>query len=525
MLGACSCSDKLKRLALIIVLSAFSSSIQNSWARSDTLNVESGLISGLRNSESSVLVFKGIPYAAPPVGDLRWRAPQPHPGWEGVLTANEFSPVCMQTPPTRGTFYHTEFNSEPEPMSEDCLCLNIWTSASSRGEERPVMVWIHGGGFSHGSGSMPAFNGESFARKGVVLVTINFRLGIFGLLAHPELTDETDYRASGNYGLLDQTAALKWVQRNIKTFGGDPDNVTVFGQSSGAGNINKLMVSPLARGLFHRAILQSGTAYTFGRRENLETAEKYGSEFVSGLGAGSIIELRTWSASDLLEKSRSRSFAPNIDGWILEDQVQNTFSKGDQQSIPVLTGSVAHEGSAFFGPQFSVETFVQIIRNSYGEDADAFLRLYPHDTDEQASESYTALWRDLMAWGAHTLARIHRQTGRSDVWVYYFNKVPPGRNSRRYGAYHSSELVYVFDTFTEVDRPWEPSDKSLSHQVISYWVNFAKNGNPNGGELPNWPVYDPGKREVLEFGIPVDLRVILDDEIIQLLDKRNRSSW
>jgi para-nitrobenzyl esterase len=488
------------------------------YAQTDTLSINTGLVTGV-SEKGSIQAFKGIPYAAPPVGDLRWQPPQAPANWEGVYSATDFGSTCMQTPPPKDSFYQLEFYQEQEVMSEDCLYLNVWTGADATEERRPVMIWIHGGAFSQGSGSMPTFNGEGFAKKGVVLVTINYRLGIFGLLAHPELTNESEHNSSGNYGLLDQVAALKWIQKNIAAFGGNPNNVTVFGQSSGAGNINKLMASPLTEALFHRAILQSGSAYTFGKTQSLQQAEKNGKEVTNQFKI-SVDELRSWPASKLLQETDQFSFSPNTDGWFLPDEVYTIFEKRRQHNIPILAGSNADEGNALFGPRLDAEIFKNIIQQSYGEDAEHFLRLYPHQTDEQARNSFNKGWRDEMAWGAHTLAKVHTKSSGAKSWLYYFSKVPPGRNSQRYGAFHSAEIAYAFNTLDAVDRPWTEQDRELADRIISYWVNFASRGNPNGKQLPKWPNYDPKARRVLELGNDIKPQVILEEDILEFYKSR-----
>ncbi|MCW9708045.1 carboxylesterase/lipase family protein [Fodinibius salsisoli] len=489
-------------------------------AQPDTLRIDTGLVTGVSESGSTVHAYKGIPYAAPPVGDLRWQPPQPPTTWEGVYHATDFASTCMQKHPPKGSFYQVEFFQEPEPMSEDCLYLNVWTGAESAENLRPVMMWIHGGAFSQGSGSMPTFNGNAFAKSGVVLVTLNYRLGIFGLLAHPQLTAESEHNSSGNYGLLDQVAALQWIQQNIDAFGGNPNNVTVFGQSSGAGSINKLMASPLTKGLFDRAILQSGSAYTFGKTQALEQAEQNGETVTKLLGTSSIEGLRSWPASKLLDKTSQFSFRPSIDGWFLPDEVYSIFEEGRQHDIPILAGSNADEGTTLRGPKLDAKIFTNIIHQTYGEDAKNFLALYPHQTDQQARNSFNKGWRDEMAWGAHTLARIHTKQHSQKAWLYYFSNVPPGRNSQRYGAFHSAEIAYVFNTLTAVDRPWQKQDHQLADLMRSYWVNFASEGNPNSKQLPKWPPYDARERKVLELGNTIEPQIILQGDVLEFYNKQ-----
>lgn len=483
-----------------------------------TVRTENGWISGV--TENEIQVFRGIPYAAPPVGDLRWKPPQPVDNWQGTYRAEEFSPACMQIPPPEGSFYQVEFFPEPEPLSEDCLYLNIWTKSHSQNEQKPIMVWIHGGGFSQGSGSMPTFDGTAFARKGVVLVTLNYRLGIFGLFAHPQLSSETEYRSSGNYGLLDQVQALTWIKQNIAAFGGDPDNITLFGQSSGAGNINKLMVSPMAEGLFHRAILQSGSAYTFGLSAWLEDMEQRGTAFTEQMEVESVQKLREWPADTLLERSKGFPLSPGIDGWLVPEEPQAVFARGGQHPVSLMAGSVADEGNTLFGPKLNADIFKNMIGNSYGEDAERFLDLYPHNTDAEARESFNKAWRDNMAWGAHTLAGVHSATAGTDAYLYYFNQTPPGRNPDRYGAFHSSEIAYLFQSLDAVDRPWTSTDRDLANIMSEYWVNFATTGDPNGTRLPAWPAYNTTDRVVLELKERIETRQILDKKILDFYDSR-----
>lgn len=489
----------------------------------DTVSVTGGLIAGTSTASGAVHEFRGVPYAAPPLAGLRWRAPRPLPAWSGVRPADEFSPICPQTPLPEGSFYQLEFVPVTEPQSEDCLYLNVWTAAKRSDERRPVMLWVHGGGFSQGSGSMPAFDGEALARKGVVLVTFNYRLGVLGLLAHPELSREATYGASGNYGLLDHVAALRWVRDNIAAFGGDPNNVTLFGQSSGADNVNVLLASPLSEGLFHRAILQSGSSFAFGRKVDLAGAERSGRAFVDSLVDGSISALRDLPADSVLARAAGFSFRPNVDGWLLPDHVGRVFRLGDQHDVPLMAGSTADEGSTLFGPQLSAEVFRGLVERSYGDDAARFLALYPAGSDDEAKRSFNASFSDEIAWGAQALADLHTRTASGPAYLYLFNHPPPGRQSERYGAFHSSELVYVFGTLDSVDRPWQSEDRALSDLLTSYWTRFAATGDPNDPGLPSWPPYESPGRPVLEFraGAEPRTRTVLDEERRQFL----RTQW
>lgn len=511
---------RLLKVSAATLLIVFLAGCEAERPLSTRVTVSEGTLRGENGRDPAVRVFRGIPYAAPPIDSLRWRPPQPPTGWEGERDATEFAATCMQVLPPEGSFYQIEFFPEVEPMSEDCLYLNVWTAAESPSAQLPVMVWIHGGAFIQGSGSMPSFDGEGLAKKDVVVVTINYRLGVFGLLAHPDLTEEADYAASGNYGILDQIAALQWVQENIAAFGGDPGNVTIFGQSAGAASINVLLASPLARGLFHRAILQSGSAYAFGRSTPLPEAEQSGVEFAETAGAASIRELRRLSTDSLLAVSRSVPTSVNVDGWLIPEPVDVIMERGNQHDVSILAGSTADEGTAIVGPDLTASRFRELTRQNYGEDADSYLALYPATSDEQAQESFNASFSNRLAWGAEKLAEVHTRTGSRDAYLYLLSHEPPGRDQDRYGAFHSSDLVYVFSSLHAVDRPWQPADSALAEVVSSYWANFAATGDPNGGDLPPWPAYDPEQRQAMELGDYVGPRRLLSPDIQQFLDDR-----
>jgi len=472
-------------------------------AITDPVRVEQGQLSGVPGSDPSVRVYKGIPFAAPPTGDLRWRAPKPAADWPGVRKADQFSATCMQTPYAEGSLYR----SEPQPVSEDCLYLNIWTAAKSASDKRPVMVWIHGGAFTRGSGSMPTYDGENFAKKGVVLVTVNYRLGIFGFFAHPGLTQESEHHSSGNYGILDEIAALKWVQKNIAAFGGDPKRVTIFGESAGSWAVNVLVASPLAKGLFQRAIGESGA--NFNKMTTLADLEK------SGLRVGSSIpDLRAKSADDVLKTLGA--FSVNVDGWLLPSDVMTIFEKGQQNDVPILIGSNADEGTAFMPPKITVAGFQMTAQSRFKGHADEVLKIYPATSDAEAWKASAALMRDqTFGLQMRTWARMQTKSGKSPAYLYYFSRVPPGPVGEHYGAFHASEISYVFGTADIGRRTWDDSDRKLSDIMSSYWVNFATTGNPNGKSLPVWPNYDENKDVALGLGdeihpIPVPNKAGLD---------------
>jgi para-nitrobenzyl esterase len=466
------------------------------------VRVESGMLAGIIDATSDVSVFKGIPFAAPPVGALRWRAPEPPAKWQSVRQATKFSAACMQNPYAEGSPYRTA----AEPMSEDCLYLNVWTGAKSANERRPVMVWIYGGALTRGSASLPTYDGAELAKKGVVLVSFNYRLGVFGFFAHPELTAESAHHSSGshssgdhssgNYGFLDQIAALQWVQRNIAQFGGDPNRVTIFGESAGSWSVNLLVASPLAKGLFQGAIGESGA--NFAPMAKLADIEKAGAGIAKSLGADSLAALRTKSAEEIL-RANGESTA-NVDGWVLPVEVRAIFAAGQQNDVPVLIGSNADEGTAFSS---SVRTMaaLQAVSRRYGDQAGAFLKLYPADSDEQAQAAQAAAIRDqYFGWEMRTWARLQSKTGKSKTYLYYFSRVPPGPGSELLGAYHSAEIAYAFHNLGISKRPWEEADRKLADAMSSYWVNFATTGDPNGKGLPAWPVYDSQSERAMGLG-------------------------
>ena len=346
---------------------------------SEPVRTENGLVSGVAGSHSEVRIFKGIPFAAAPVGDLRWKPPQAGAHWSAVRSADSFSANCMQLSANGGAFPPYGGDRGATRMSEDCLYLNVYTAARGSQDRRPVMVWIHGGALTSGAGAI--YEGESLAMKGVVVVTINYRLGVFGFLAHPELIKESDHHASGNYALLDQIAALKWVQKNIAAFGGDPGRVTIFGESAGSWSVNLLMATPLARGLVHRAIGESGGQFAPAR--SLAELEQAGVKFGQSVGASSVAALRAKPAEELAAAIGFQT-AANVDGWVLPEEVNAIFRKGRQNDLPILIGSNADEGSIFTPPTVTGASFREQSQRRYGDDTPAFLKLYPFTSDQDA---------------------------------------------------------------------------------------------------------------------------------------------
>jgi para-nitrobenzyl esterase len=489
------------RVMFICLLSAlFSAQLAKGQVKTDA-----GLVEGTSDPDTGIRTFKGIPFAAPPVGDLRWKAPAPVTPWKGVRKATDFGARCMQGP------IFSDMVFRDWGISEDCLYLNIWTPAKSSREKLPVMVWIYGGGFQAGSSSEPRQDGKDLARKGVVVVSMNYRLGVFGFMAHPELTRESGHNASGNYGLMDQIAALRWVRRNIVAFGGDPNKVTIFGESAGSFAVSGLMASPLAQGLFHRAIGESGAFFggagqTLAQR-SLADAERLGSQFSSSMGANSIAELRSKPAQEVLQaalKSGPFRFSPIIDGYVVPRDVPSIYAEGTQSHVPLLAGWNADESRAFVvlsKQRPTAASFTQQLKARFGDRADEALKLYPASSDGEALESAASLASDsFIGYVTWKWIEAHSQTGGSPVYRYSFDKAPPvapdtkvngmPATAKDIGARHAGEIEYVFGALKSVNVPWEPADWKLSDAVMTYWSNFAKTGNPNGSGLPKWPAYD-----------------------------------
>jgi para-nitrobenzyl esterase len=452
-------------------------------AITDPVRVDSGLVSGTPGSSDEVRVYKGIPFAAPPVGDLRWRAPQPPAHWEGVRKADQFSPVCMQQ--TRGP----AAASGPAP-SEDCLYLNIWTSAKAPGERRPVIVWTYGGGFTGGAGSLAMYNGEALAKKGAVVVTYNYRLGVFGFLALPELTKESGHNASGNYAMMDMATVLRWVQKSIANFGGDPKRVTIDGESAGAMLVSAMVGSPEGKGLFQRAVAQSGgwMGISMGHMTTLAQAEEAGQKVEQAAGAASVAELRAKPADELLKNSRG-PFGMVVDGWYVPEDLSLTYAHHKENDVDILVGSNRDEGTFFSRGPGSAERFSGTAKRRFSDKADAYLKLYPASSDAEAGVSQLASFRDELGWHMRTWAQLQSTRGKNKAYLYFFTHVPPaapGQPSR--GATHTADLAYMFDN-PPPNVTWTDTDRQLADTMSSYWVNFAATGNPNGRGLPEWPAY------------------------------------
>ena len=482
------------------------------------VNVDGGLVAGMPGKQDkSISVFQGVPFAAAPVGNLRWRAPQPVVAWKGVKKADKFSDSCVQTL-TRGHAgfgpWTWEFLTQND-VSEDCLYLNVWTPAKSPGDKHPVFLFIYGGGFSSGSAEVPVYDGEGLARKGLVVVTINYRVGVLGFLAHPELTQESGHHASGNYGLLDQVAALRWIRRNIAAFGGDPSRVTIAGQSAGAMSVHFLTASPLAKGLFQRAIAESGGSSLTARSglpvmvpKTLAEAEADGAKFAAEKGAHSLQELRAMSWQELTKPAGGQGagaalrFTPIVDRYFAPESPLDAMLAGKLNDVPTLTGCNAGEiTGSLLGPLGPIkpEQFEKQSARKYGDNAGDFLKLYPAATDAEAMHARSLSSRDESLVGMYLWARKRDVTMKTPAYIYLWDHALPGPEAAKWGAFHTSEVPYAMDTLYMSDRPFNEADRKIAEMMSSYWANFAATGDPNGAGLPNWPAVNE-KPQVMELG-------------------------
>ena len=485
----------------------------------DRVKTTAGVVEGLGRQASGVRAFKGIPFAQPPVGELRWRPPQALKSWAGVRRAEKFGPRCMQHP------VFGDMNFRSDGMSEDCLYLNVWTPAKSAKERLPVLVYFYGGGFIAGDGSEPRYDGEALARRGVVAVTLNYRLGLFGFLAHPELSKESPHHASGNYGLLDQAAALRWVRENVAAFGGDPRRVTVAGESAGSASVSAQMASPLSRDLIAGAIGESGSVLSTMRAVPLAQAEADGTKFAAEVGAASLAALRALTTEQLMEATKRQPFGRfpiAVDGYFFSEPPQETYAAGRQARVPLLVGWNSEEmtwRALLGGDEPTPENYEKAVRRLYGARAEEALKLYPAKTRDEVIEVATALAGDrFIGYSTWKWFDLHTKTGGRNVYRYFYAHprppmtpemgdarpglaggvvrgpntgavaMPPAR-----GAVHSAEIEYALGNLpTNKVYAWTPDDYKVSELLQSYFVNFVKKGDPNGRGLPKWPAVTQG---------------------------------
>lgn len=500
-----------------------------------TVKVTGGLISGM-TLEGGIMAYKGIPFAAPPVGTLRWKPPQPVNSWEGVMKCAKYSPACPQADMSGITL------KKYKETSEDCLYLNVWTPAKAVDDKFPVMVWFHGGAFMGGSASDDFYDGQDLARQGVVIVTVNYRLGPLGFLAHPLLSKESENKVSGNYGLLDQIAALKWVRDNIKAFGGDPGQVTIFGESAGGRSAASLMVCPLAKGLFHRAIMQSSTVYRpihhlreswYGR----PSMENVGEQLARRLGcdktADPIAALRAKSPEEIIKASKpvlaglapssdeGTPFEPIVDGWIIPDDPSDLFDAGKQYSIPLIAGTNADEGSLFIQkmPVSKPLLMRMIVKKAFPDYADEIFRTFKFNTPEETYDSMNQIFGDMCSTAPMRATVSNMEKIGSKAWLYRFTHVRSDFMGKKLGVWHGSEIRFVFNSLDRGNTRVEKADRELAKIISGCWVRFAATGDPNGSGLPNWPSYDSVKKPYLEFGDYIEVKQGLNEVSCNLFEK------
>jgi para-nitrobenzyl esterase len=528
------CSYLCLAISMLLVQPA---SPQHVDTKGPLVHLASGTLEGTMSGE--IAVFKGIPFAQPPVGPLRWRPPQPNAPWSGIRDATKPSRPCMQSLQGVDSFiaplaaaYGVTYSPQQLDPSEDCLYLNVWTPQLKPGVHLPVMVWLHGGSNRIGSGTEPAYDGASLASRGVIVVTVNYRLGVMGFFAHPELTAESPHHSSGNYGLLDQIEALRWVKQNIAQFGGDPENVTLFGESAGSVDATTLMASPLAASLFRRVIAESGPAFGLGPSQNLARMELLGAAVgkeAGGQPGSELTVLRKLPAAQIAQiqsnliASRFKGYDPNAsiaDGWVLPQSPAKAFALGKIQQVDLLAGLNAREFSAFRigaaaaakkSPQPAnkpsvteqLKQFADVARPLYGDWTDTAVATYAVQILFHGAPAIDQASNDIVAAcpiGAE--AALTTNTGRR-AFVYRFDRSIPGKGESELGAFHSVELPYVFGTFqvrTFSWLPFTPTDQKLSQIVQTYWTNFAKTGDPNGPGLPHWDSWSTDQESYISFG-------------------------
>ena len=561
----------MKRLAFFFVLAAVVLTVSGTSAMiPEQVKIDTGLLEGVTGTvHPTVRIFKGIPFAAPPLGENRWKAPQPAAKWDGVRKADAFGPSCVAqggagrggrgggapgrggapgaapgaaAPAPQAAPAAPPVAPRQPPASEDCLTVNVWTNAARAGDRRPVMMWIYGGGFTGGSGGQAWYDGEDLAAKGAVIVTMNYRLGGFGFFAHPELAKEAGHSGSGNYGVMDAIAALQWIKRNIAAFGGDPNNVTIAGESAGAIMVGALAAMPPAKGLFNRVVVESGAwmGLQMGRMTTAEQAQGNGAKALQTAGINSIAELRAKPFNELPNLPGNGMV---IDGYLFPEDLSYTFAAGKQNDVDLIAGSNKDENTFFGGgggggrgggrggggaaaapppAGAAMQAYIDRAKQQHGELADTFLKLYPVSKDEDVALMNAQFQNDEINWNMRQFAALQSKKGKKG-YAYFFTRVPlqNGQPSGR-GASHTAEISYVFNhAYSNGPLEWNEVDKKLADQMSSYWVNFFAKGDPNGAGLPAWPQYkDMSKDKAMVLGDTVQVEATVPAEKMAFFNAR-----
>ena len=479
---------------LVFIYILIAGSIMELTAQIPVVQTENGPVSGYKSGD--ITIFKGIPFAEPPVGDLRWKAPKPPKNRTGVLKCNEFSASPMQSKPVPFMMWTEEFITPPDKLSEDCLYLNIWTPSKTQKDKLPVLVWLYGGGFSSGSAACAVYDGEEMAKMGIIFVSINYRVGVLGFLAHPELSSESENKVSGNYGLFDQIAALKWINKNVEAFGGDPQKVTIDGQSAGSMSVCALAASPLTKGLFRGAIAQSGGIQLNNQKRNFSDSEKQGLDFMKKMKAANIEELRHKSFEELF--AAGGNFGPVPDGYVISKDLLADFGNGRFNDVFMMAGWVTGDGSLRGEQKTTPEEYKQQAVGKYGKDAGRYLKIFPGSTSDEITASMKELsMLSFAGLPAHMWAGFRK----NKTFIYQFSHVPVDKPGfPNYGAFHTSEVPFALHTLHLWNRPWREVDYAVEKTMSRYWVNFVKTGDPNGEGLPEWTTYDKSSGNIMEIG-------------------------
>jgi para-nitrobenzyl esterase len=541
---------KLFFLFLCAIAFQFNANSQSDNSFAVQATISNGIIEGNYNTHTGIQTYFGIPFAKPPVGNLRWKAPQPVDNWKGVKQTKKFGPRPMQT------MVFGDMNSRSDGVSEDCLYLNVWTPAKRNTKDLPVLVYFYGGGNVAGDASEPRYDGESMAKKGIVAVTCNYRLNIFGYFAHPELSKEASYKASGNYGLLDQVAALQWVQKNIAAFGGNPEKVTIAGESAGSISVSYQMASPLAKNLINGAIGESGAGINPTLAPvPLAEAEKTGTEFAQKAGYNTLAQLRALSTREVYEiynESKRFGFPVVIDGYFLPNTLPQIFNAKQQAQVPLLLGWNSAEipaGAFMFGMPLNEENFITRVKKEYPNDFDEVLKMYPHGTAEEIEMSATQLASDrFISYSTWKWFDLHRNNSSKPVYRYLYSKLRPPLADKSLasglaggtvkadpnapkppaavGAPHACEIEYCMGNLPLVkEYAWTTDDFKVSETMLNYFANFIKTGNPNGDKQPEWTAAKAGETSPPVMILNTESKTVnaANDARYQFLDKQYKN--